>query len=82
MLILNANDLVRQVKQQRKKLALSQAAIAEKIGVRQSTISAFETNPSGSKLETILKILVACGLELAIHPHGDTPTTEVWTEEW
>lgn len=54
--------ILRRVRKQKK---LSQAELAQKVGLRQATISAIENGESGS-IKTLADILVALNLELVI----------------
>ncbi len=64
------NDLARDPKQignfvqrARKKQALSQKQLADKVGLRQATISLIESGSGGAKIETLLSILASLDLE-------------------
>ncbi|TKB47984.1 helix-turn-helix domain-containing protein [Ferrimonas sediminicola] len=65
---------------------LSQGKVGSKVGIRQTTVSNFEQNPSSSKLDTVFKILSALELELEVRPRGeaDSPmgSSSEWKEEW
>ncbi|CAE6752032.1 HipB protein [Nitrospira defluvii] len=71
------NDLARDprqignlVRRARKRQGLSQAALGEKAGMRQETISLIETGHPAAKLQTILSVLAALDLELRIVPRS------------
>ena len=67
----------------RKKRNLSQSTIGELVGLKQQTISAFENNPCGTKLESLFRILSAMGADIEIHEkNAINPTAKKWTEEW
>ena len=68
------------IKNQRKKQKLSQAALGELVGLKQTTISAFEKKPVATKLDTLFRILAACNLEIKIQSTDTKPTD--WSEEW
>ena len=53
------------IKRQRKAKGLTQTELAEKINVRQATISDFE-NGRGGTIETLLKIIQALKVNLAL----------------
>lgn len=83
MLIRLPKDLALQVVNQRKKLDLSQADVANLVGLKQKTISAFENKPEGTKLETLFLILSAVKLDLSVLSKDQKTTTEAqWKEEW
>ncbi len=52
----------------RKKKGFSQAAIGEKCGLRQGTISVLESGNPAIKMKTFLSVLAALDLELKIQP--------------
>ena len=58
------------IRRVRKRLALSQGALGTKAGLRQETISLIENGNSATKIETILTVLAALGLELRISPRS------------
>ncbi|MFN8749796.1 MAG: helix-turn-helix domain-containing protein, partial [Pseudanabaena sp.] len=51
---------------------LSQAEIGDRVGIKQATISAFENNPEGTKLETLFKLFSALDLEIQIIPKEES----------
>lgn len=68
---------------QRKKLKLSQAEVANLVGLKQKTISAFENKPEGTKLDTLFHILSAVKLDITVLTKDKATTTESqWKEEW
>lgn len=83
MLIHSPKDLALLVKDQRKKLKLSQSKVGNLVGIKQSTISALENTPESTKLDTLFQILSAVNLEIHISPK-DKPikTKTAWKEEW
>lgn len=54
------------VRQARKKRNMSQSDLADKIGVRQGTISMIESGNSATKLSTMLDILTAFDLDISV----------------
>jgi len=56
-------NLIRRARKQR---GWSQSQLAERVGVRQGTISLIETGNPATKLETLLAILAALDLELQV----------------
>ncbi|WP_058535661.1 helix-turn-helix domain-containing protein [Legionella saoudiensis] len=70
------------IKNQRKKLKLSQAEIGELVGLKQKTISAIENIPENVKLSTAFRILSALDLEVKILPKSIEKATNEWAEEW
>ena len=54
------------IRRARKKRDMSQSELGEKAGLRQETISLIENGNPAAKLETILAVLSALGLELEV----------------
>lgn len=65
------------VRRARKKRGLSQTQLAERVGVRQETISLIETGNPAARLETILAVLAALGLEFRIAARGKTSSADI-----
>jgi HTH-type transcriptional regulator / antitoxin HipB len=83
MLITSTETLAIAAKDRRRQIKLSQAEVGNKIGLRQKTISAFESKPDSTKLETLCKILSALNLELHIVPkENSAKMNQGWDEEW
>ncbi|MCB5228386.1 helix-turn-helix domain-containing protein [Alishewanella sp. 16-MA] len=73
------------IKIHRKKHGVTQAEIAQLVGLRVATISDFENKPESCKLATFFKILAALQLQLDISPRGDKsadPDQSTWQEGW
>lgn len=63
------------VKRQRRAAGLTQNDLAERLGVRQATVSSVEAGAGGTKLSTLLDMLAALDLELTVAPRSSgTPT--------
>ena len=76
-------DLSLLIKNQRKKLKLSQAEVGELVGFKQKTISAIENTPKSVKLSTVFRVLSALDLEMKISTQKEAEkTTTQWVEEW
>lgn len=62
------------VRRMRRAARLTQAALAERIGVTQARISEIETGigPQGPSWELFLRITAACGAELLVRLPGET----------
>jgi HTH-type transcriptional regulator/antitoxin HipB len=83
MLIHSPKELAMLVANQRKKLKLSQAAVGKLVGLKQQTISDFENNPEGTKLNTLFHILSAVQLDInALAKNEPAATKTTWKEEW
>ena len=84
MKVTSAKQLSACLKDARRLQKLSQGKVADKVGIRQDTVSSFEINPESTKLETLFKILAALELSLDIKPRtdpSDNPSSD-WKEEW
>jgi HTH-type transcriptional regulator / antitoxin HipB len=55
------------VREQRRKLGLSQERLAARIGLRQRTVSSLETS-AATRVDTLLRILAGLDLELVVRP--------------
>lgn len=81
--IRSPKELAMLVTHQRKKLRLSQAEVANLVGLKQKTISAFENKPEGTKLDTLFLILSAVKLDLTVlEKDKNTVIESQWKEEW
>ena len=59
------------IRRERKSRGLSQAALAELVGLRQATISALEAGEPGTRIGTLLNIIGALGWQLTFEPRVD-----------
>jgi HTH-type transcriptional regulator/antitoxin HipB len=70
----------------RKRRGLSQAELAERIGVGQQTISQLERNPHKATIERLLRALAELDVELVLRekksPPSATPSQQRNREEW
>ncbi|KTD40754.1 helix-turn-helix domain-containing protein [Legionella parisiensis] len=83
MLIHSSLELALLLKNQRKKLKLSQEEVAALVGLKQKTISAIENNPENMRLSTLFRILSALDLDLKILTKNESnTTTNQWNDEW
>ncbi len=83
MLAHSPKELALFVISQRKRLKLSQAVIGNLVGLKQSTISAFENKPESTKLDTLFLILSAINLAMHVEPKDKIANAEnQWKEEW
>jgi HTH-type transcriptional regulator/antitoxin HipB len=55
------------IRERRRELGLTQEQLAEKVGVRQRTISDVES-AGAARVDTLLRMLVALDLELLVRP--------------
>lgn len=83
MFMRSPKELALLVISQRKKLKLSQTKVADLVGLKQKTISAFENKPESTRLDTLFRILSAVKLDLTILAKNRiTKTESQWQEEW
>ncbi|QSX37555.1 helix-turn-helix domain-containing protein [Shewanella sedimentimangrovi] len=89
MKVTTSKQLSNYLKDARLAMKLSQSKVANKVGIRQDTVSSFEQNPDSTKLETLFKLLSSLNLELEVRPRasdadsaGTTHDTQNWKEEW
>ncbi|MEC8377675.1 MAG: type II toxin-antitoxin system antitoxin HipB, partial [Pseudomonadota bacterium] len=67
-MIYNSKQLANYLKLVRNQNNWSQAEVAKRIGVKQSTLSNFENDPERCQIQTVFKILQALGLTMNIMP--------------
>lgn len=84
MQITRPEQLSTLIKAYRKKQGVTQAEIAQLVGLRVATISDFENKPESCKLATFFKILAALQLQLDISPRETSlqPDQDTWQEGW
>lgn len=83
MKVTSPSALASAVRDQRKVSKLTQAATAELVGIKQTTVSDFENRPESTKLDTLFKILAALDLELQVVKRGAvTDENKTWNKEW
>ncbi len=63
MIIHTPEELALVLKSHRKLRKLSQVQVAEKVGVRQTTVSAFENKPGSTQIETLFALLNAANVK-------------------
>ena len=54
------------LRRRRKQAGLSQQEVADKVKLRQATISRLESGDTGTKLGTLLDVVAALGLEIIV----------------
>jgi HTH-type transcriptional regulator/antitoxin HipB len=84
MKITNTKQLSAYLKDVRSDEGLSQSDVANKVGIRQDTVSSFELRPDSTKMETFFKLLSALDLEFEITPRNtkNEQDNSGWKEEW
>jgi len=61
-------DVTRALREARRRAGLSQAALAERAGTSQATLSAYERGRKHPSVETFSRLLAAAGSGLAVEP--------------
>ncbi len=86
MQITSAKMLANAMREQRKAQKITQIETAKLVGIKQTTVSAFENTPEGTKLDTLFKLLAALDLELHVQARNSNgelkSNTQQWNEEW
>ncbi len=83
MIVRSPKELAVIITNQRKQLGLSQTTVAERVGLKQKTISAFENNPESVMLETAFLILSALSLHVEVSPKNKVSSKKgKWIQEW
>lgn len=83
-IIRTAGQLAPVLKELRRQLGLSQAALGRKIGLSQERISRIENDPESVSLDHLLTVLMALDAEIMVGPrtgsrkNGDAPQREDW----
>jgi HTH-type transcriptional regulator / antitoxin HipB len=71
MLIHSPKELAKLLYSERKRHRLSQAKAGSKVGLKQTTISHFETNPERTQVTTLFRILASLDLEIHVTPKSE-----------
>jgi HTH-type transcriptional regulator / antitoxin HipB len=82
MIVHSARELAIYMRDSRKQQKLSQTEAGDRVGIDQSTVSGFENNPEGTKLETLFRLLSSLELELEIVSISAQKGKSGWKEEW
>lgn len=82
MKITSPELLAQTLKNARTDHQLSQRATAERVGIKQTTVSSFENHPERSQVETLFRLLSALNLELHITAREQSPANTGWEQEW
>lgn len=65
-MIYSPRQLANHLKLLRTKDSITQAQLAERVGLKQATLSNFENNPDATQLKTVFKIIQALGVTMNI----------------
>ncbi|WP_127346120.1 helix-turn-helix domain-containing protein [Pseudidiomarina mangrovi] len=90
MKITDPKSLSNYLRDERRRRRLSQAKVGDLVGLRQGTVSNFESMPEKMQLDTLFRLLSALELDLTVTPrngvtHQTIETSDLgntWAEEW
>ncbi len=83
MKITTPQILASMIRDQRKASKMTQKETADRVGMKQTTVSGFELSPENCKLDTLFKLLSALDLELHITRRSESPDKNSgWDQEW
>ena len=66
--IISPENLGSALREERRNKGLSQAAAGKAVGIDQPTVSKVEQGNSGTRLDTLFRLLAALDLELVLQP--------------
>lgn len=79
------------IRDKRRTRGLSQARVGDLVGLRQGTVSKFESMPEKMQLDTLFRLLSALELELSVKPKNSNDLKNnsnsvlpdaKWSEDW
>ena len=70
------DQLARLLRSRRHELGMTQRDLAERAGLYQKTVSALENDPESRSVATLYRLLRALGLELALAPKPESPSSD------
>lgn len=82
MKITSPGMLAKALKEVRSHNGLTQKEVAEQVGIKQATVSAFENHPEKSRVETLFKLMASLGLEMHVAERASGENEQLWDEEW
>lgn len=83
MNVTSPNMLAQAVRNARKQRKLTQRETAERMDMKQSTVSEFENHPEGIRLGTLFKMLAALDLKLqVVNRRRENKSSDSWDQEW
>lgn len=78
-MIFSPGHLANECRLVRMQQGLTQNDLAQRVGIKQNTVSRFETSPNSVKLETAFKIMQALGLGVQLQlNHGSSHLPPEW----
>ncbi|MCH8493031.1 MAG: helix-turn-helix domain-containing protein [Idiomarina sp.] len=91
MKITDPKALSNYIRDKRRTRGLSQAKVGDLVGLRQGTVSKFESMPEKMQLDTLFRLLSALELELSVKPKNSNDLKDdsnsvlpdaKWSEDW
>ncbi len=91
MKITDPKALSNYIRDKRRTPGLSQAKVGDLVGLRQGTVSKFESMPEKMQLDTLFRLLSALELELSVKPKNSNDLKNnsnsvlpdaKWSEDW
>ena len=79
--ITSAKLLAHEIRENRRLAKMTQQDVAERIGIKQATVSAFENHPENCKIETLFNILSSLDLQITLSKRS-ADAAKGWKEEW
>ncbi len=65
------------IRTRRKELGLTQAALADKVGLRQATVSQIETGSNATRIGTLLRVIAMLDMDLTAGPRRRTAIEDI-----
>jgi len=65
------------IRRRRRLIGLTQQQLAEKIQLRQATVSVLEAGEPGAKISTVLDALTALNLEIVVRPRTQASPEDI-----
>jgi HTH-type transcriptional regulator/antitoxin HipB len=72
-----AKDIGAIIRRARRNAGLTQAELGKRVGLRQATISKLEAGEPATRLNTLLDVLTALGLEIIVDKRGRGSATSL-----
>ncbi len=70
-------DIGAALRRRRRALKLTQAQVAERAGMKQSTVSSAEAGGPGTKLQTVIDLMAVLELEVIIQPRSSARSASI-----
>jgi HTH-type transcriptional regulator/antitoxin HipB len=80
--IRTAQQLAPLMRAYRRNAGLSQAGLAERLGISRQAVTALEKAPETATFERLLRVWAVLGIEVSLHEAGPLPDNEPTHLEW